>query len=63
MKADLLLKTKQGFWEAPRNMAIIIGVVAALLGTVTGILGFKLGQQPPHPIVVQLQGPLAVVPR
>ena len=60
MKADLYLKTRQGWWETPRNLAIIIGVVAALFGTVTGILGFKLGSQPPQSIVVQFQQPLAV---
>jgi hypothetical protein len=60
MKADLYLKTRQGWWETPRNMAIIIGVVAALFGTVTGILGFKLGSQPAQSIVVQFQQPLAV---
>jgi hypothetical protein len=55
MKADLYLKTKQGWWETPRNMAIIIGVVAALFGAVTGILGYKLGSQPPMTVIVHLQ--------
>lgn len=60
MKADLYLKTQQGWWETPRNMAIIIGVVAALFGAITGVLGYKLGSQPPAPIVVQFQQPLGV---
>jgi hypothetical protein len=56
MKADLLLKTRQGFWESPRNLAIIVGAVAAI----AGLIGFKLGSQPPQAIVVQFQQPLAV---
>jgi hypothetical protein len=56
MKADLLLKTRQGFWETPRNLAIIVGAVAAI----AGLIGFKLGSQPPQAIVVQFQQPLAV---
>lgn len=54
------MKSRQSLWETPRNLAIIIGVVAALFGTVTGILGFKLGSQGPQPIVVRLEQPLAV---
>jgi len=60
MKADLFLKTRQGWWETPRNLAIIVGVVAALFGTVTGILGYKLGTQPPTPINVHIDQPLVV---
>jgi hypothetical protein len=60
MKVDLLLKRRQAFWENGRNMSIIIGVVAALFGAITGILGYKLGSQPPQAIVVQFQQPLAV---
>jgi hypothetical protein len=55
MRADLYLKSQQGWWETPRNLAIIIGVVAALFGAITGILGFKLGQQPQQHITVHLQ--------
>jgi hypothetical protein len=60
MKADLYLKTRQGWWETPRNMALIIGVVAALFGAVTGILGYELGSQPPTAIVVHFDTPLGV---
>jgi hypothetical protein len=56
MKADLLLKTKQTFWETPRNLALIIGAVAAI----AGLVGFKLGSQPPQAVIVQFQQPLAV---
>jgi hypothetical protein len=56
MKVDLLLKRRQGFWETPRNLALIIAAVAAI----AGVIGFKLGSQPPQAIVVQFQQPLAV---
>ncbi len=56
MQMDLNLKTKQAFWETPRNIAILVATVAALAGA----LGFKFGQMPPPapaPIVIQLQQP------
>jgi hypothetical protein len=56
MRADLELKHKQGFWETPRNLAIFVGAVAALVGALSGLLGFKLGQSNPPPsqtIIVQ----------
>jgi hypothetical protein len=56
MKADLFLKTRQGWWETPRSLALIVGVAAA----VAGVAGFKLGSQPPQSIVVQFQQPLGV---
>ncbi len=61
MRADLGLKTKQAFWETPRNIGILIGVVAALAGA----LGFKLGQMPPQgqaPVIIQLAPGVAVAP-
>jgi hypothetical protein len=60
MKADLYLKTRQGMWETPRNLAIIVGVAVALAGTAAGIVGFKLGNQPPAPINVHIDQPLVV---
>lgn len=60
MKVDLLLKGKQAFWETPRNLAIIGGTAAAILAAIFGVLGYKLGQQPSQPIIVQFQQPLAV---
>jgi hypothetical protein len=27
--ADVLLKTRQGFWETPRNIAVIVGTAVA----------------------------------
>ena len=55
---DVNLHRKQDIWEHPRNIAILVGVVAAVAGT----LGFKLGSTPPPaPVVIYLtpQGPAA----
>lgn len=50
METDLRLKSKQAFWETPRNIALLLTAVAA----VAGLLGFKLGQnQPPQTIIIQ----------
>jgi hypothetical protein len=51
MRADLELKSKQAFWETPRNIAVLVATVAAL----AGVLGFKLGQNAPQPQIVVLQ--------
>ena len=56
MQMDLNLKTKQAFWETPRNIAILVATVAAIAGA----LGFKIGSIPtasPAPIIIQLQQP------
>jgi hypothetical protein len=61
MQADLLLKSKQGFWETPRNIALIVAAVAAI----AGVLGFKLGQHEPPPAPPQIifqPGSIQVLP-
>lgn len=45
MRADLTLKQKQSFRETPRNLALIIGAVAAFTAAFAGLIGFKLGQR------------------
>jgi hypothetical protein len=55
MKADLDLKQKQGFWETPRNIAILVGAAAAFSGAVSGALGFKIGQSTPAAQTIILQ--------
>ena len=55
MQADLRLKTRQAFWETPRNLVLIIGTATGI----AGLLGFKLGQReptaaPPTQIIFQL---------
>ena len=48
LAADLELRRKQGFWETPRNIAILLGVVAAIAAAI----GFWLGREaapPPAP--------------
>ena len=49
MRVDILLKTKQAFWETPRNIAILLATAAALAGAV----GYTFGQNP-TPIVITL---------
>jgi hypothetical protein len=54
VEIDILLKRRQAFWETPRNLAVLIGVVAALAGT----LGFQFGSRAPQQVVVHFEGPL-----
>jgi hypothetical protein len=47
---DLSLRRKQDFWETPRNLAIVVGVTAAIAVAI----GFWLGRQsstPPAPTI------------
>jgi len=53
MKMDLNLKTKQAFWETPRNIAILLGAVAAI----AGVLGYKAGSEPTRIVVQYLPAP------
>ncbi len=54
MRADLALKTRQAFWETPRNLVIIIGTLVGLATAAAGFVGFKLGQsRPPTQIIFQ----------
>ena len=55
---DILLKRRQAFWETPRNIAILLGVVAALVGAAAGVTGFQLGSRPPQQIIVHMDGGL-----
>ena len=50
MQMDLNLKTKQAFWETPRNIAILLGVAV----TVAGYVGYRAGSEPQRPIVIQM---------
>lgn len=48
---DILLKRRQGFWETPRNLVLIVAAAAAVAGT----LGYHIGAQPvPPPVVINL---------
>ena len=62
IQMDIELKRKQTAWETPRNIAFLAGTVAAVVGVLAGVLGFKLGQQPQAPqfpshITVELRPP------
>jgi hypothetical protein len=53
--ADFNLRRKQDIWEHPRNIAILLGVTAALFSAMAGWLGYKIGSTPsPPPVVIYL---------
>lgn len=58
LRLDVLLRKKQAWWETPRNAAILLGVLAALVGAFAGIVGYKIGSMPPREIIVHLDQPL-----
>ena len=66
MQADLKLEQKQAFWETPRNIALLLAAVAAIVGAVAGFTGYRLGQSsPPKQIIFQpgsIVAPPAVAP-
>jgi hypothetical protein len=62
MRADLDLKRKQGFWETPRNLSIVLGAWTAIMAAIFGVLGYKIGSAPPQTINVHLDAPLVVQP-
>ena len=47
---DLNLKTKQAFWETPRNITILLATVA----TFAGLFGYKIGSTSLPPVIVQM---------
>jgi hypothetical protein len=54
LMADLNLRRKQTFWETPRNLAIVLGAMAAIFAAVFGALGYKIGQTPPQQIIINV---------
>lgn len=66
MQADLQLKTKQGMWETPRNIAILAGSIAAIAAAAGGWLGYTSGRQasvPPTQIIQLPPGTIITVPK
>lgn len=49
---------KPSTFEKPRNLAILLGVAAALSTALCGSLGFSIGSRSSGPIVILLQQPL-----
>ncbi len=60
MAADARLKERQSFWETPRNIAILLGAVAALFATVAGLAGYKAGQNAGPPTIVFQPGAIVL---
>jgi hypothetical protein len=55
LRMDVNLRTKQAGWETPKNIAILAAAMAAVIGAGAGFIGYKIGREPPAPIVIQLQ--------
>jgi hypothetical protein len=51
---DLDLRRKQTFWETPRNLALVVGAVVALSGLIFGLVGYRIGQTPSQPIIINV---------
>jgi hypothetical protein len=66
MRADLNLKMKQSFWETPKAILLIVATTAAIIGTLSGVLGYKIGNQPqppqPAPQVIFQPGAIQITP-
>jgi hypothetical protein len=54
LRLDILLRRKQVFWDTPRGVLLVVATTAALVAAVAGFIGFKIGQTPPQPIVIQI---------
>ena len=62
MQADLLLKTRQATWETPRNLAIVIGAVAAISAALAGWTGYQVARSPGATQIVLPPGTTITVP-
>jgi hypothetical protein len=60
LRLDVLLRTRQLWWEHPRNAAVVLGVIVAITAAVAGVVGWKIGTAPPQQIVVHIDQPLVV---
>lgn len=54
LEMDVELRRKQAFWETPRHIAILLGAVAAIVATVAGLAGYKIGSTPPPSIIINV---------
>jgi hypothetical protein len=52
-RLDILLRRKQVFWETPKGVLLVVATTAVL----AGVLGFKIGQMPLAPIVIEFKQP------
>ena len=55
--AELDLRRKQGFWETPRNIAILAGAFAAIVAALAGSVGYKIGSTPTAPPTIIINMP------
>jgi len=54
LEMDIKLRRKQDFWETPRNLFIMAGALAAIVATVAGLAGYKIGSTPPPNIIINI---------
>ena len=57
--ADLELRRKQGSWETPRNLAILLVVITAIVSAVAGLAGYKIARTPSPSIIINVLPPAA----
>lgn len=64
MQADLALKKRQAFWEAPKGFAAIVAALAVTIGAIGGIVGYQIGRSPPAvpPQIIFQPGSIIVQP-
>jgi hypothetical protein len=63
LAADLKLRRKQEFWETPRNIAILVGVAAAIAAAVGFWFGREFAPRAPSPTPVLGFGSFDGMPR
>lgn len=67
--ADLhLLRRKQGFWETPRNMVILLSGVVMIVGVIVSVVSFQIGRDLARSlsrpqIIIQIAPPAAEPPK
>jgi hypothetical protein len=56
-RADTSYKVTLAWWESRKALALLLGSVAAVVGVVAGLAGYKIGSQPTSPPTIVLQLP------
>jgi hypothetical protein len=51
------VRRKQGFWETPRNIAILLAATAAIFSAAAGSVGYKIGSTPTAPPTIIINMP------
>ncbi len=54
VRAGLALRTRQSFWETPRNLVIMAAALTGVVAALAGLAGCKFAQMPAQSIIIQL---------